>query len=101
MRGDRAGSAVFVDSVGTGYYRIDLHPSTSGRTYVDIACFPFQIPLRALIPERTTNLLPASKNIRTTQITNGAYRPHPVEWSIGEGVGHARGPLCPDLGNPA
>jgi hypothetical protein len=33
------------------------------------------------------NLLPACKNIGTTHITNGCYRLHPVEWSIGEAVG--------------
>ncbi|HEY0216594.1 MAG TPA: FAD-dependent oxidoreductase, partial [Cellulomonas sp.] len=36
---------------------------------------------------RVTNVLPACKNIGTTHITNGAYRLHPVEWSIGEAVG--------------
>ncbi|WP_147916354.1 FAD-dependent oxidoreductase [Ruania zhangjianzhongii] len=87
MRGASAGSAIFEDTVGIGHYRIDLHPSTSGRTYVDIASFPFQIPLGALIPEETTNLLAANKNIGTTHITNGAYRLHPVEWSIGEAAG--------------
>jgi len=87
MRGDEAGSAIFNDSVGIGYYRIDLHPSTAGRTYVDIDCFPFQIPLGALIPADADNLLASNKNIGTTHITNGAYRLHPVEWSIGEAVG--------------
>ncbi|MET0884835.1 MAG: FAD-dependent oxidoreductase [Mycetocola sp.] len=87
MRGDDAGSELFADSVGIGYYRIDLHPSTSGRTYVDIDCFPFQIPLGALIPADVDNLLASNKNIGTTHITNGAYRLHPVEWSIGEAVG--------------
>ncbi|WP_193106767.1 FAD-dependent oxidoreductase [Brachybacterium sp. FME24] len=87
MRGEFAGSAEFADSVGTGHYRIDLHPSTAGRNYVDIDCFPFQIPLGALIPLDVANLLPANKNIGTTHITNGAYRLHPVEWSIGEAVG--------------
>ena len=87
MRGEGAGSEVFEDTVGIGFYRIDLHPSTSGRTYVDIASFPFQIPLGALIPEQTENLLAANKNIGTTHITNGAYRLHPVEWSIGEAAG--------------
>jgi hypothetical protein len=33
------------------------------------------------------NLIPANKNIGTTHITNGCYRLHPVEWSIGEAVG--------------
>ncbi|MGP9538368.1 FAD-dependent oxidoreductase [Brachybacterium sp. AOP43-C2-M15] len=87
MRGEFAGSAEFPDTVGTGHYRIDLHPSTAARTYVDIDCFPFQIPLGALIPTDVANLLPANKNIGTTHITNGAYRLHPVEWSIGEAVG--------------
>lgn len=87
MRGEGAGSAVFDDSVGIGFYRIDLHPSTAGRTYVDIDCFPFQIPLGALIPQDTANLMAANKNIGSTHITNGAYRLHPVEWSIGEAAG--------------
>lgn len=87
MRGEGAGSEVFEDSIGVGHYRIDLHPSTSGRTYVDITCFPFQIPLGALLPIGTANLLASNKNIGTTHITNGAYRLHPVEWSIGEGAG--------------
>jgi len=81
------GPAQFHDSVGVGYYRIDLHPSTAPRTYVDISSWPFQIPLGALIPQRVENLLPANKNIGTTHITNGCYRLHPVEWNIGEAAG--------------
>ncbi|HKU96281.1 MAG TPA: FAD-dependent oxidoreductase [Vineibacter sp.] len=77
----------FADSVGIGAYRIDLHPSTRGRDTVDIDSYPFEIPLGALLPVRVDNLLPACKNIGTTRITSGAYRVHPVEWSIGEAVG--------------
>jgi hypothetical protein len=33
------------------------------------------------------NIIPANKNIGTTHITNGCYRLHPVEWSIGEAAG--------------
>jgi hypothetical protein len=77
----------FPDSVGTGSYRIDLHPSSGGDNYIDVSSLPFQIPLGALIPQRVENLLPACKNIGTTRITNGCYRLHPVEWSIGEAVG--------------
>ncbi|MEO3816246.1 FAD-dependent oxidoreductase [Plantactinospora sp. B24E8] len=94
-----AGSQVFVDSVGIGHYRIDLHPSTAGRTYVDIESYPFQIPLGALIPIRVDNLLAAGKNIGTTHITNGCYRLHPVEWSIGEAAG-AMAAYCLDRGVP-
>ncbi|MCX8092097.1 MAG: FAD-dependent oxidoreductase [Verrucomicrobiae bacterium] len=78
---------IFPDSVGIGYYRIDLHPSTGGDNYIDVASYPFQIPLGALLPRRVENLLPACKNIGTTHITNGCYRLHPVEWNIGEAVG--------------
>lgn len=87
QRGDLVGAESFADSVGVGSYRIDLHPSTGLRTYVDISSYPFQIPLGALLPIRVENLLPASKNIGTTHITNGCYRLHPVEWNIGEAVG--------------
>jgi hypothetical protein len=77
----------FADSVGIGSYAIDLHPSTGGDNYIDFPARPFQIPLGALLPVRMENLLPACKNIGTTHITNGCYRLHPVEWSIGEAVG--------------
>ncbi|MCE7061676.1 FAD-dependent oxidoreductase [Dyadobacter sp. CY343] len=85
--GPKDKAAEFHDSVGVGYYHIDLHPSSSGDNYIDFASLPFQIPLGALIPIRIENLLPANKNIGTTHITNGCYRLHPVEWSIGEAVG--------------
>jgi hypothetical protein len=75
------------DSVGIGYYRIDLHPSSGGDNYVDVPSLPFRIPLGALVPVRLRNLLPAAKNIGTTHITNGCYRLHPVEWNIGEAAG--------------
>ena len=78
----------FDDSVGIGYYRIDLHPTVGGDNYVDVEALPFQIPLGALIPVRIENLLPAGKNIGTTHITNGCYRLHPVEWNIGEAAGN-------------
>ncbi|MCW9706069.1 FAD-dependent oxidoreductase [Fodinibius salsisoli] len=80
-------AASFEDSVGIGYYHIDLHPSSGGDNYIDFGSLPFQIPLGALLPQRITNLLPANKNIGTTHITNGCYRLHPVEWSIGETAG--------------
>ncbi len=89
VAGPEAGkkAAAFFDSVGTGYYHIDLHPSNRGDNYIDFPSLPFQIPLGALLPQRVNNLLPASKNIGTTHLTNGCYRLHPVEWSIGEAVG--------------
>lgn len=87
MRGDKPAER-FKDSVGIGCYRIDLHPSTGGRNYIDFSSLPFQIPLGSLIPIRMNNLLAACKNIGTTHITNGCYRLHPVEWNIGEAAGY-------------
>jgi hypothetical protein len=77
----------FKDSVGIGAYRIDLHPSTGGDSYIDLSSLPFQIPLGSLVPVRMRNLLPACKNLGVTHITNGCYRLHPVEWNIGEAAG--------------
>lgn len=76
----------FSDSVGIGHYPVDIHgeqdvPGAAQRTK------HFQIPLGALIPRDATNLLPACKNISTTHVTNGSYRLHPIEWSIGEAQG--------------
>ena len=95
QRGLPASAEFFPDSVGIGYYRIDLHPSNGGtaapggRTYVDVASYRFQIPLGAFIQQadKVKNFLPACKNIGTTHITNGCYRLHPVEWNIGEAAG--------------
>ena len=80
-------AAAFADSVGVGSYRIDLHPSSGGDNYIDVSSLPFQIPLGSLIPKRVENLIPASKNLGVTHITNGCYRLHPVEWNIGEAAG--------------
>ena len=80
-------AAGFPDSVGVGWYPIDIH--RSGPEDVGASCRtkPFQIPLGALIPIRMQNLLAGAKNIGTTHITNGCYRLHPVEWNIGEAAG--------------
>jgi hypothetical protein len=80
-------AAHFADSVGVGWYPIDIH--RSGPEDVGASCRtkPFQIPLGALLPVRVTNLIAGGKNLGTTHITNGCYRLHPVEWNIGEAAG--------------
>lgn len=83
----RGRARVWEDSVGTGAYRIDLHPTTGGRPYLDRPTHPFEIPLGALIPTDTANLLAGGKNLGTTHVTNGCYRLHPVEWNTGEAAG--------------
>jgi hypothetical protein len=80
-------AAHFPDSVGVGWYPIDIH--RSGPEDVGASCRtkPFQIPLGALLPVRIANLLAGGKNLGTTHITNGCYRLHPIEWNVGEAAG--------------
>ena len=77
------------DSIGIGWYPLDLHPAPGNSTSRYEPTRPFQIPLGALIPPDCHNLVCANKNIATTHLSNGAYRLHPIEWSIGTGAGMA------------
>ncbi|WP_164667743.1 FAD-dependent oxidoreductase [Virgibacillus doumboii] len=87
VRGNK-GIKKYSDSIGVGSYHLDLHHTTvSNRTFY-IPSYPYEIPLGAILPIRVKNLLPAGKNIGTTQIANGCYRLHPTEWNIGESVGY-------------
>ena len=79
-------AALFSDSVGVGWYAIDIHGQATDVVYT-APTKPFQIPLGALVSRHLDNLLAACKNIGTTHITNGCYRLHPVEWNIGEAAG--------------
>ena len=85
QQGPRA--AHFEDSVGLGWYPIDIHRAGPDDVGTSCRTKPFQIPLGALIPIRVQNLIAANKNIGTTHITNGCYRLHPIEWNIGEAAG--------------
>lgn len=79
--------AAFHDTVGIGYHRLDLHPSTGGDPFFDVESVPFEIPARALLPVRVMNLVAAGKGIATTHISNGCFRTHATEWSIGHAAG--------------
>src|SRR5436190_22241682 len=85
QKGARA--ARFADSVGVGWYPIDIHRSGPDDVGASCRTKPFQIPLGALIPVRIANLIAGAKNLGTTHVTNGCYRLHPVEWNIGEAAG--------------
>jgi hypothetical protein len=87
----------FPDSVGVGWYAMDLHDCVGAPTSMFAPTLPFQIPLGALIPRGVSNLLAACKNIGTTHLTNGSYRLHPVEWNVGESAG-ALAALCCEEG---
>ena len=77
----------FDDSVGIGWYPIDIHQAGADDVGTSCRTRPFQIPMGALIPVRIRNLLAGAKNLGTTHITNGCYRLHPVEWNTGEAAG--------------
>jgi hypothetical protein len=94
-----AKQAVFEDSVGVGWYPMDLHPAVGNTKSMFEPTLPFQIPLGALIPIKTQNLIAANKNIGTTHLSNGSYRLHPVEWNIGESAGMLAA-LCCEKGAP-
>jgi hypothetical protein len=84
--GTSARARIFDDSIGIGYFPIDIH----GKEVAATLLYPtkhFQIPLGAMLMEFPSNLILSCKNIGTTHITNGAYRLHPIEWAIGEAAG--------------
>ena len=98
-RGARA--KPFADSVGIGWYPVDLHPCVGNpRASTYAPTLPFQVPLGALIPVQTTNLLAACKNLGTTHLTNGAYRLHPTEWAVGEAAGTLAAFCCHNACTP-
>ena len=93
-------STIYFDSIGIGHYPIDFHPCMNeeipekagnsernnerqgqGKT------FPFQIPLRAILPQEIDNLIIAGKGIATSHIAAAAYRVHSFEWSSGAAAG--------------
>ncbi len=96
----RSRATIYPDTVGIGHYAIDFHPcltkspaETPGNTEREGErrgqgqAYPFQIPLRALIPQQIDNLLVAGKSIATSHIAAAAYRVHSFEWSVGAAAG--------------
>jgi FAD dependent oxidoreductase len=96
----RTRSHIYPDSVGIGYYPLDFHPcmensppeSPGNRERPNERqgaeeTYPFQIPLRAMIPQKLDNLLVTGKSIAMSHIGAAAYRVHAIEWSAGAGAG--------------
>jgi hypothetical protein len=96
----RKRSTIYPDSVGIGHYAIDFHPCMAesppekpgnkekeGERMGGGQAYPFQIPLRALIPQKIDNLIVAGKSIATSHIAAAAYRVHSFEWSSGAAAG--------------
>ncbi|WP_013321283.1 FAD-dependent oxidoreductase [Gloeothece verrucosa] len=96
----RKRSTIYADSVGIGHYAIDFHPcmiesppekagnkEKEGERRGQGQAYPFQIPLRAMIPQKIDNLLVAGKSIAVSHIAAAAYRVHSFEWSSGAAAG--------------
>ncbi len=98
----RGRGTVFPDSVGIGHYAIDFHPCMTlsppeapgnserdGDRRGQGTAYPFQIPMRAMIPQKIDNMLVAGKSIATSHVAAAAYRVHSFEWSAGAAAGTA------------
>lgn len=75
------------DSVGIGWYNLDIHPTCISGLGCNAPVRPFEIPLGCFIPQAGGNLVPACKNIGVTHLANACTRVHPVEWLVGEVAG--------------
>lgn len=74
----------FPDSVGIGFYMVDIHPCGANERGRMMMPRPFQVPMGTLVPRGVDNLLAAGKSLGVTHLTNGAFRLHPIEWNVGE-----------------
>jgi len=96
----RTRASIYPDSVGIGFYPIDFHPCMAmtppelpnnfdypGERRGASQTYPFQIPLRAMIPQKIDNMLVAGKIIAASHIAGAAYRVHSFEWSSGAAAG--------------
>ncbi|MFM7406826.1 MAG: FAD-dependent oxidoreductase [Cuspidothrix sp.] len=100
----RSRSTIYPDAVGIGHYAIDFHPcmtkspveapgntERAGERRGAGLAYPFQIALRAMIPQKIDNLLVGGKSIATSHIAAAAYRVHSFEWSAGAAAGTVAG----------
>jgi hypothetical protein len=96
----RKRATIYADTVGVGHYAIDFHPcmqnspaespanlERNGGRNGEGQAYPFQIPLRAMIPQKVDNMLVAGKAIATSHIAAAAYRVQSFEWSVGAAAG--------------
>jgi hypothetical protein len=93
-------SHIYPDSVGIGHYNLDFHPcmvesppetpgnqERPGERQGAGETFPYQIPLRAMIPQKVDNMIVTGKSMAMSHITSSSYRVHSIEWSAGAAAG--------------
>ncbi len=97
-------SHFYPDSIGIGHYPLDFHPcmvasppekpgnqERPGERQGAYETFPFQIPLRSMIPQKIDNLLVTGKSLAMSHIVSSAYRVQAIEWSTGAAAGTTSG----------
>ncbi len=81
------------DAIGYGSFFIDIHnpagPGMSVQTWRPPAGFHYQIPYRALVPERVDNLLVAGRCISADHVALGSLRVMVTCMVMGEAAGAA------------
>ncbi|HTL88874.1 MAG TPA: FAD-dependent oxidoreductase [Leptolyngbya sp.] len=93
-------SHIYPDSVGIGFYPIDFHPCMAesppekpgnqerpGERQGADQTFPFQIPLRSMIPQKLDNMIVTGQSLAMSHIAAAAYRVQSIEWSAGAAAG--------------
>jgi hypothetical protein len=80
---------LFRTGIAVGDYPVDHHHSQNPNTpHIDFPKIPsFNIPLGALIPEKTNGLIVCEKGISVSNIVNGATRLQPVVLLTGQAAG--------------
>jgi FAD dependent oxidoreductase len=93
----------YTDGIAVGNYADDLHGCNNKPEFFEqdlehitdlppgFRFGPFQVPLRALIPEKVDGLLAAEKNISQSRIANGATRLQPITMLTGQAAGALAG----------
>jgi hypothetical protein len=90
---DLANRREWEDSIGYGSFFIDIHnpagPGMSGQTWRPPRGFHYQIPYRALVPEKIENLLVAGRCISADHVALGSLRIMATCTVMGEASGAA------------
>ena len=82
----------FEDAIAVGCYQLDAHePGDDKRTYIlpkdQLKVPPYHIPLRSLIPEGSSNLLVAGRNLSADQLAMSSARVMTTCAMMGEAAG--------------
>lgn len=98
---DYIGGRIFEDALSYSYYPIDLHveEGVTPKHLVDSAVAT--VPLRALIPKKSTNMIVAGRCVSSDQLANSALRVQASCMGMGQVAGAVAGVACKTNTSPA